>query len=65
MDLQSDGDALTDAEFQQMNALLRRFCSHELDQFEALRTDTPYGPVYILLTRSMPEVLRGVELHDF
>ncbi|MFF9004151.1 hypothetical protein ACF1GW_08370 [Streptomyces achromogenes] len=45
---------LSDQEFDQFRDLLRRYCAHELDQWESLRTETPYGPVYVLLTRSLP-----------
>ncbi|WP_329468497.1 hypothetical protein [Streptomyces sp. NBC_01431] len=59
-----DGGRLSDGEFQQMNVLLRRFCSHDLDQFEALRSETPYGPVYIIMTRSLPQALADTEFYD-
>ncbi|CAD5973560.1 hypothetical protein ACPXCO_07795 [Streptomyces cyaneofuscatus] len=45
---------LSKAEFNQFRDLLRRYCAHELDQWENLQTETPYGPVYVLLTRSLP-----------
>ncbi|GGX74039.1 hypothetical protein GCM10010358_30520 [Streptomyces minutiscleroticus] len=45
---------LSDQEFDQFRELLRRYCAHELDQWESLRTSTPYGPVYVLFTRSLP-----------
>ncbi|WP_199846706.1 hypothetical protein [Streptomyces sp. CB01201] len=48
-----------------MNVLFHRFCSRELVQFEALRTNTQYGPVYILMTWSMSAEFEVVVLHDF
>ncbi len=39
----------------QLRQLLRRYCAQELDQWEALRTETPYGSVYITLSRGRPE----------
>ncbi|MFE2930025.1 hypothetical protein [Streptomyces sp. NPDC059278] len=50
---QDDGP-LSDQEFDQFRDLLRRYCAHELDQWESLQTKTPYGPVYVLFTRSLP-----------
>ncbi|MFG3287067.1 hypothetical protein [Streptomyces sp. NPDC048111] len=44
---------LSDGEFQQMNALLRRFCAYDLDQFESVRTETPHGPVYVFMSRAL------------
>jgi hypothetical protein len=41
-------------EFEQFRQLLRRYCAHELDQWESLQTETPYGPAYVLFTRSLP-----------
>lgn len=45
-----------------MNALLRRFCTHELDQWESIQTETPHGPVYVLFSRMR---LPGFEDHTF
>jgi hypothetical protein len=53
MDQIEDG-RLSDDEFRDLISLLKRFCSHDLDQWEALQTPTPYGPVYINMTRSLP-----------
>lgn len=50
---QHDGP-LSDQEFDQLRDLLRRYCAHELDQWESLQTETPYGPVYVHFTRSLP-----------
>ncbi|MER8041883.1 hypothetical protein [Streptomyces sp. NPDC094032] len=49
------GEGLSGDEFAQMIDLLRRYCAHDLDQFQARRTDTPYGPVYIFMGRSLPQ----------
>jgi hypothetical protein len=38
----------------QLKALLHRFAEHDLDQFENLRFDTRYGPVFIAMTRELP-----------
>ncbi|MBL1095299.1 hypothetical protein [Streptomyces coffeae] len=45
---------LSDEEFAMLRALLKRYCSEELDQWEALQTATPYGPVYITMSRGLP-----------
>jgi hypothetical protein len=45
---------LTDAEFQQMLALLRRHVSADMDQWECWRLETVYGPVFIRITRELP-----------
>ncbi|MDJ1643471.1 hypothetical protein [Streptomyces pakalii] len=55
MDDSSAGSGpLSDAEVAQLLDLLRRYCAHDLDQWEALQTDTPYGPVYVQMSRSLP-----------
>ncbi|MFF8836393.1 hypothetical protein [Streptomyces sp. NPDC015130] len=46
---------LSDAEVQQMKDLLRRYCAHDLDQWEALQTETPYGPVYLFMANALPQ----------
>ncbi|WP_030664444.1 hypothetical protein [Streptomyces rimosus] len=46
---------MSEAEMAQLRQLLRRYCAQELDQWEALRTETPYGSVYITLSRGRPE----------
>ncbi|WP_327350313.1 hypothetical protein [Streptomyces sp. NBC_01304] len=53
-DLISSDGPLSDAEVDQLRLLLRRYCHHELDQWEALRTETPYGDVYVLITNALP-----------
>jgi hypothetical protein len=45
---------LTEGELAQLKALLHRFAEHDLDQFENLRFDTRYGPVFIAMTRQLP-----------
>jgi hypothetical protein len=49
-----DTAGLTDAEFQQMLALLRRHVSADMDQWECWRLETVYGPVFIRITRELP-----------
>ena len=50
-----DSDRLSDEEVAEMMDLWRRYCAHDLDQWEALQTETPYGPVYVFMTRSLPQ----------
>ncbi|MGA5470084.1 hypothetical protein ACPCUK_14970 [Streptomyces arboris] len=45
---------LSKREFNHFRDLRRRYCAHELDQRESLQTETTYGPVYVLLSRSLP-----------
>jgi hypothetical protein len=45
---------LTASELEQLRVLLHRFTEHDLDQFENLRFDTRYGPVFVLFTRELP-----------
>jgi hypothetical protein len=47
-------EKLTEGELAQLKALLHRFAEHDLDQFENLRFDTRYGPVFIAITRQLP-----------
>jgi hypothetical protein len=42
---------LTDGELRQLAELLFRYASHDLDQFEHWRVESPYGPVFIDLSR--------------
>ncbi|MFF4448693.1 hypothetical protein [Streptomyces sp. NPDC001502] len=44
---------LTDEEVEQLNALLRRFCTYDLDQFALIKTQTPYGEAYIVMSRAL------------
>ncbi|MFD9484123.1 hypothetical protein [Streptomyces sp. NPDC059991] len=54
MTQESGGEGpLDDAEFAQFRELLRRYLAHELDQWETLRTDTPYGPAYLFMSRAL------------
>lgn len=46
--------SLTVDEMNHLVALLRRFASHDLDQHDACRLDTPYGPVYVTFSRELP-----------
>ena len=43
---------LADEEFRLFRELLKRYCEHDLDQWETWRTETAYGTVYILLSRA-------------
>ncbi|MGW1293185.1 hypothetical protein [Streptomyces sp. NPDC002533] len=55
MDDSSTGSGpLSGAEVAQLLELLRRYCAYDLDQWEALQTDTPYGPVHVQMSRSLP-----------
>ncbi|MFQ6198755.1 hypothetical protein [Streptomyces sp. NPDC000405] len=49
----TDGQ-LSDEELEQFRRLMHRFCSHDLDQWEAWQMGTPHGPVYITLSRALP-----------
>ncbi|SBT69178.1 hypothetical protein GA0070622_6297 [Micromonospora sediminicola] len=48
------GGPLTDAEVRELVRLLARFASHDLDQWENWRVDTPHGPVFMSLSRTVP-----------
>ncbi|MFE9469260.1 hypothetical protein ACFYNW_37655 [Streptomyces virginiae] len=41
---------LTRDEVEQLNTLLGRFCTYDLDQFELIRTQAPYGEAYIVIS---------------
>lgn len=45
---------LSAAEWDQLRSLMRRYISHELDQWEHWCVETPYGPAYVTLTNAMP-----------
>lgn len=45
---------LTASEYDQLWQLLRRFAERHLDQFEHLRFETKYGPVFVVMTRELP-----------
>ena len=49
MDLEAK---LTDEEHKQMVRLIYRFANTELDQFENVKFDTEYGPVFFSISRS-------------
>ncbi|MEV7772839.1 hypothetical protein [Kitasatospora sp. NPDC086791] len=53
-EMEPDGP-LSDAEAEQFRQLLKRYLSHELDQWETSKSETPYGPAYVVLTRALPE----------
>ncbi|MEC4576262.1 hypothetical protein [Streptomyces virginiae] len=44
------GESLTREELEQLNTLLGRFCTYDLDQFELIRTQAPYGEAYIVIS---------------
>lgn len=46
---------LSEPEFQRFTEMLRRFCEHDLDQWESWRCRTTYGYVYIDISRELPE----------
>ncbi|QKV94257.1 hypothetical protein HUT19_22925 [Streptomyces sp. NA02950] len=53
--MEAIGDGpLSDGEFELFLGLLKRFCADELDQWEAWRTPTPYGTVYVNISRGLP-----------
>lgn len=59
----------SDADFEHLIRLLPRFCEAELDQWEAWRTSTRSGDVYVLITRepvegSSPEFYDEIVLPD-
>jgi len=49
------GGRLTDGELEQLRYLLHRFAEHDLDQFDNWRLDTSHGPVFVMLTRELPQ----------
>ncbi|MFF2123696.1 hypothetical protein ACFVXH_40845 [Kitasatospora sp. NPDC058184] len=53
-EMESDGP-LSDAEAERLRLLLKRYLSHELDQWETWKSETPYGPAYVLLSRALPD----------
>ena len=46
--------SLTSGELKVLVGLLQRFAEHDPDQFENLRFETSYGPVFVPLTRELP-----------
>lgn len=56
---------LSDTEITQFVSLLRRYCSHELDQWANVKTETPYGPVYVMFTRALPPEWPPEAFRDF
>ncbi|WP_433796142.1 DUF6959 family protein [Actinoplanes sp. CA-252034] len=53
VDTGTSGEAgsMSDAEIRQFVTLLKRFADLELDQFAHWRVETPYGPVFVDLSR--------------
>lgn len=49
--LEEPDNPLSDDELAAFFKLLRRFCIHELDQWEAWRLETPYGEVFVHVSR--------------
>jgi len=45
---------LSASEYEQLRQLLQRYAERHLDQFENLRFETSYGPVFVLMTRELP-----------
>ncbi|MET9607275.1 hypothetical protein ABZZ17_19695 [Streptomyces sp. NPDC006512] len=56
------GESLTDQEVEQLKALLRRFCTHELDQFELIKTQSPHAEAYIVISNTP---IPGTEPKDY
>jgi hypothetical protein len=48
------GGPLSEPEFRTFTELLRRFCEHNLDQWENWRCRTTRGSVYINISRTLP-----------
>lgn len=53
IELMSDG--LSTGEWDQFIGLLQRFAENDLDQHEAWRLDTRYGPAFVRVTRELPQ----------
>lgn len=47
-------DSMTRDEFRQLAELLARYATSELDQFDHWRIETPYGPVFVDISRKAP-----------
>ena len=45
---------LTDDDAQTFFELLKRYCDEALDQFDMIRIDTEWGPVFVEITREVP-----------
>ena len=43
----------SDEELAQFRSLLKRYCELELDNWEMMRTETPTGPLYIILSAAL------------
>jgi hypothetical protein len=44
-------DQMSEQEFDEMRALIKRYAETEMDQWAAWRTETKYGTVYVSITR--------------
>jgi hypothetical protein len=51
------GGGLSDEEWANLVTLLARFAANDLDQFSNWQVDTPFGPVFIEVSRKPPPVL--------
>jgi hypothetical protein len=47
--------AFSDDEVRQLAQLLMRFADEEMDQHETWRWESRYGPVFVRMTRALPE----------
>ena len=48
---------MTNEEFDQMRALIKRYAEAEMDQWSMWRTTTALGPIYISISRVQSQVL--------
>jgi len=55
--------SLSDDEWTRFRSLLLRYCSWNLDQWDAWRTTTPFGPAYITMSH-YPEQSVTPESYD-
>ncbi|MGW1770048.1 hypothetical protein ACWCQL_39140 [Streptomyces sp. NPDC002073] len=56
------GESLTDDELDQLRALLRRFTTYDLDQFELVKTQSPYAEAYIVISN---KPITGTQPKDY
>ncbi|MFJ3881580.1 hypothetical protein ACIPW5_29535 [Streptomyces sp. NPDC090077] len=59
---ETTGKNLTDDELEQLKALLRRFCTYDLDQFELVKTQSPYAEAYIVISN---KPIPGTQRKDY
>ena len=50
----SVSEDLSATDYEQLRQLLQRFAERHLDQFENLRFETSYSPVFVHMTRELP-----------